>query len=177
MFSIKDKILGIVRLLNLIREENNQWKKDNTELLNENKTKRAIADQVLAAELKKRKLQLEHEIALLKTKQASRFAMYKTRCKQDIKDYKQYLASLDQLKQSIQSSYIHLPESVAFTIHHHAKYLLHKMWETEDFEQKLQMEMKLIQFMATVQEDARSPSTEKSISALPEKALSLLENP
>ena len=102
--------------------------------------------------------------------------MFKTKCKQDIKDYKQYLASLDQLKRSIQASYKHLPEAVAFTIHHHAKHLLNQMWEAKDFEQKMQHEIQLIKFMTTVHEDARlhlekGATNEK----LPERTLSLIQ--
>jgi ABC-type Zn uptake system ZnuABC Zn-binding protein ZnuA len=101
--------------------------------------------------------------------------MFKTRCRQDVEDYKQYLASLDQLKQSIRNSYTHLPESVAFTIHHHAKYLLHKMWEAEEFEEKMRHEMQLIQFMTAVHEDARQYLEGASAEQLPQKTLSLIQ--
>jgi len=101
--------------------------------------------------------------------------MFKTRCKQDIKDYKQYLAALDQLKRSIQASYTHLPEAVAFTIHHHAKHLLNQMWEAEDFEQKMHHEIQLINFMTTVHEDARLHLDGASTEKLPERTLSLIQ--
>ena len=101
--------------------------------------------------------------------------MFKTKCKQDIKDYKQYLASLDQLKRSIQASYTHLPEAVAFTIHHHAKHLLNLMWEAEDFEQKMHYEMQLINFMTTVHEDARMYLEGATVEKLPEKTMRLIQ--
>jgi hypothetical protein len=137
--------------------------------------RRSFAEQALAAELKKKSLKLEHEIALLKTQSAAELSMFKTRCRQDVEDYKQYLASLDQLKQSIRNSYTHLPESVAFTIHHHAKYLLHKMWEAEEFEEKMRHEMQLIQFMTAVHEDARQYLEGASAEQLPQKTLSLIQ--
>ena len=100
--------------------------------------------------------------------------MFKTKCKQEIKDYKQYLASLEQLKRSIQTCYTHLPEAVAFTTHHHAKHLLNQMWEAEDFEQKMQLEMQLIKFMTTVNEDSRLHLEYASTEKLPERTLSLI---
>ena len=92
-----------------------------------------------------------------------------------IKDYKQYLSSLDQLKQSIQLSYAHLPIAVAYTIHHHAKQLLNKMWEAEDLETKLHFEMQLLQFMTTVHEDARLSLEQSSEQNLPKNTLNLIE--
>ena len=92
-----------------------------------------------------------------------------------MKDYKQYLESLDQLKDSIQSSYTHLPEAVAFTIHHHAKYLLNEMWETTEFEEKMRREIQLIRFMSTVHEDARLYLEGKNKEVLPERTLKFIE--
>jgi hypothetical protein len=133
------------------------------------------SSKTLEAELKKKSVQLEHEITLLLTKNDAELSMFKTKCKQDIKDYKQYLVSLDRLKRSIQASYTHLPEAVAFTIHHHAKHLLNQMWEAEDFEQKMQHEIQLIKFMTTVHEDARLHLEGATTEKLPERTLSLIQ--
>lgn len=157
------------------KEKNLQWQSANQQLTADLRQRQSFAEQALAAELKKKSLKLEHEIALLKTQSAAELSMFKTRCRQDVEDYKQYLASLDQLKQSIRNSYTHLPESVAFTIHHHAKYLLHKMWEAEEFEEKMRHEMQLIQFMTAVHEDARQYLEGASAEQLPQKTLSLIQ--
>jgi hypothetical protein len=49
------------------------------------------------------------------------------------------------------------------------------MWEAEDFEQKMQQEMQLIRFMATVHEDARSYLEGATTESLPEKTLKLIQ--
>jgi hypothetical protein len=165
----------LVKLFHSVKDENLQWQKNNQDQQVKLKHARVLAEKTLAAELKKKSIQLEHEITLLQTKNDSELSMFKTRCKQDIKDYKQYLASLDQLKRSIQASYTHLPEAVAFTIHHHAKHLLNQMWEAEDFEQKMRYEMLLIKFMTTVHEDARLYLEGTNIGKLPERTLSLIQ--
>jgi hypothetical protein len=61
------------------------------------------------------------------------------------------------------------------TIHHHAKHLLHNMWEAEDHEQKIRYEMQLIQFMTAVHEDARLHLEDTTVRKLPESTLKLLQ--
>ncbi|HEY8035461.1 MAG TPA: hypothetical protein VIF37_07730 [Methylobacter sp.] len=174
MTILKRWVINIISLFHSVKDENLKWQQANQRSLAKLKHDRVLAEKALEAELKKRSAQLEHDISLLKTKHDAELSMFKTRCKQDIKDYKQYLDALDQLKSSIQTSYTHLPEAVAFTIHHHAKYLLNRMWEAEDFEQKMQQEMQLIRFMTTVHEDARSYLEGASTENLPEKTLNLI---
>jgi hypothetical protein len=168
-------LLGLVNLRHSIKAENLQWNRDNQAQQAELKQRRILAEKALEAELKKQSERLEHQISLLKTRHEAELSMYKTRCKQDIKDYQHYLDSLDQLKLSIQHSYAHLPEAVALTIHHHAKHLLHAMWEAEDYKQKIEYEMQLIQFMSAVHEDARLHLEDAGIRKLPESTLHLLQ--
>ncbi|MDD1630337.1 MAG: hypothetical protein LUQ48_08010, partial [Methylococcaceae bacterium] len=113
MTTFKSWILTLVKLFHSVKDENLQWKKANQDQQGKLKHARVLAAKTLEAELKKRSVQLEHELTLLRTKNNTELSMFKTKCKQDIKDYKQYLASLDQLKRSIQASYKHLPEAVA----------------------------------------------------------------
>jgi transposase-like protein len=175
MTTFKSWILTLVKLFHSVKDENLQWKNANQDQQGKLKHARVLAAKTLEAELKKRSVQLEHELTLLRTKNNTELSMFKTKCKQDIKDYKQYLASLDQLKRSIQASYKHLPEAVAFTIHHHAKHLLNQMWEAKDFEQKMQHEIQLIKFMTTVHEDARLHLEGATTEKLPERTLSLIQ--
>lgn len=140
------------------------------------KQQRLLAADESASQLKIRSLQLEHELTLLKTTHQAQLTMLKTKCQQDINDYKQYLASLEQLKSVIQNSYTHLPDAVAFTIHHHAKQLLNAMWEAPSLSEKMQHELQLIRFMSTIQEDARLYLKGESSSQLPEKTLQWLEH-
>ena len=175
MMTFKNRIFNWVKLFHLVKDENLQWKTTNQDQQIKLKQARVLAEKNLEAELKKKSVQLAHEITLLRNKNDTELSMFKTRCKQDIKDYKQYLASLDQLKRSIQASYTHLPEAVAFTIHHHAKHLLNQMWEAKDFEQKMQHEIQLIQFMTTVHEDSRLNLEGTITQKLPERTLSLIQ--
>ena len=175
MTTFKNWVFALLKLFHTVKDENLQWQTANQDRQLKLKHARVLAEKALAAELKKKSVRLAHEISLLQTKNDAELSMFKTQCKQDIKDYKQYLAALDQLKRSIQASYTHLPVAVAYTIHHHAKHLLNLMWETEDVEQKMRYEMQLINFMTTVHEDARSHLEGTTAEKLPEKTLNLIQ--
>ncbi len=172
---LKNWLLNIVTTVHSLKTENLKWKNDNQAQQASLRQAQVLAEKALIAELKKRSRQLKHELTILQTQHNAELLMFKTKCKQDVKDYKQYLASLDQLKDSIQSSYTHLPEAVAFTIHHHAKYLLNEMWETTEFEEKMRREIQLIRFMSTVHEDARLYLEGENKEILPERTLEFIE--
>jgi hypothetical protein len=173
--TIKYWVLKAVDLLHSIKDEKLHWQTNNQARQLQLKHARILAENQLASELTKKSLQLAHDISLLQTQQTTELALLKIKCKQDIKDYQQYLVSLDKLKDSIKNSYAQLPEAVGFTIHHHAKQLLNLMWEAENFEDKMRHEMQLIQFMTKVHEDASATLQGKSNEKLPEKILNLIQ--
>jgi len=173
--TIKHWVLNAVNLLHTIKDEKLHWQTNNQARQLQLKHARILAENQLADELKKKSVQLEHDISLLQTQQTTELALLKIKCKQDIKDYQQYLIALDKLKDSIKNSYPQLPEAVAFTIHHHAKQLLNKLWEAEKFEDKMRHEMQLIQFMTTVHEDASTYLQGKTQGKLPERILNLIQ--
>ena len=175
MTILQNWVFTLVKLFHSVKNENLHWKKANQDQQVALKHARVLSEKTLEAKLRKKSLRLEHEITLLRTKNDAELSMLKTKCKQDIRDYKQYLESLDQLKSSIKMSYTHLPEAVTFTIHHHAKQLLNQMWETEDFEQKIRHEIQLINFMTTVHEDARLYLEGVTTENMPERTLKLIQ--
>ena len=157
------------------RDENLQWLLSRQDSAAELRQARALAEQALAAQLRKQAQQLAHDLEINKARNSNELAMVKTRCKQDLKDYQQYLQSLDKLKESLRNSYAHLPEAVAFTIHHHAKQLLNRMWEAKDAGEKMKSEMQLLQFMTAVHEDSQSSLRSAGGEALPQKALAIID--
>lgn len=171
---LKEQIHSLVNLVHSIKDKNLDWQIANQDQQIKLSHTRILADKELTAELTKKSVQLAHEITLLKTRQQAEFAMLKTRCKEDVKDYQQYLSSLQQLREVIQTSYAQLPDAIAQTIHHHAKSLLNSMWEAENFEEKIKYEAQLIKFMMTVHEEAQRHQTGALGEKLPETTLMLI---
>lgn len=173
--NLKRSVMAFLDTWYAIKNKKIQWRMDNQAQQHLLKQQQALSEYDLTDQLKKRRVQLDYELSLLKTTHDMQLKMLKTKCLQDINDYKQYLASLDQLKQSIQNSYTHLPDAIAFTIHHHAKQLLNAMWEAPSDNEKMQYELQLIRFMTTIQEDTRLSLSGESQSQQPEKTLKMLE--
>lgn len=176
MFDFRKPLLAVLSLWHTFKNEHTRWRLDTHADHAQLKHQQAMAEQTLIAELKIRSAHLEHELTILKTTHEAQLSILKTKCQQDIKDYKQYLEALEQLKISMQKSFAHLPDAVAFTIHHHAKNLLNAMWEADSLDEKMRQEMQLIQLMSTVHEDARLYLAGESHAEYPEKTLQLLQN-
>jgi hypothetical protein len=176
MSRLNNWLLSLVSVFHAAKDEDLKWKQQNQPQQQQLKAAQILAEKRLEAELKKRTVQLAYEIDLLNTENAAQLLILKIKYQQEIKDYKQYLHSLESLKISIQKSYAHLPEAVAFTIHHHAKQLLNQMWEAENFQDKMQLEMQLIQFMTTVHEESRLFLEGERMDNLPEKTLALIRS-
>lgn len=172
---LREQIHNFVNLIHSVKDKNLNWQTTNQDQLLKLSHTRTIAEKKLAAELAKKSVQLAHEIAILKTRQHAELTMLKTRCKEDIKDYQQYLDALNQLKQTLQTSYAHLPTALTFTIHHHAKSLLNAMWEADNFEDKIKYEAKLIKFMTTVHEEIPLHNSVTQSEKLPENTLKLID--
>ncbi|MCQ8129591.1 hypothetical protein [Methylomonas rivi] len=158
------------------RDENLRWHLARQPDVAALRQARVLAEQALVAELKKQAQQLAHELAMGETRHGNELAMLKIQCKQDLKDYQQYLQSLDKLKLSLRENFAHLPEAVAFTIHHHAKQLLNRMWDEQDPVAKLKVEMQLIQFMTAVHEDSVGALNAGKPESLPQKTLAFIDN-
>jgi hypothetical protein len=175
MLDVKQWATHFFDLWRSLKNEQLKWRAETQTQRLQLQQQQLLSEHDLASQLKIRNVQLEHELSLLKTTHQAQLSMLKTKHQQDINDYKQYLASLEQLKIAIQTNYTHLPAVIAFTIHHHAKQLLNAMWDAQSIDEKIQHELRLIRFMSTVQEDAQRLSSGGSPGQLPEKTLRLLE--
>lgn len=174
MKTLTESIHHFLGLLHSVKDKALAWQAANQGQQIKLSHDRILAERKLAAELAKKSVALAHEIDLLKTSQHAELAMLKTRCKEDIKDYQQYLESLNHLKQTIKASYAHLPDAISLTIHHHAKSLLNALWEADNLEEKIRREAKLIEFMTTIHEETKLSYTGVLPNKLPENTLRLI---
>jgi len=166
--------------LGFLRDKQDQhlhWQLNRQQDVADLRAARALAEQALVAKLKIQAQALAHELDVLSVKHDNELAKVKIQCKQDLKDYQQYLQALETLKQSLRENFRHLPDAVAYTIHHHAKQLLNRMWETQDSTEKLQIEMQLIGFITAVHEDSLMSLNGSAADALPRKTLAYLDKP
>ncbi len=174
MSFLKNRFEQIVNFIYTVKDKNLDWQINNQAQFLQLQQNKILAKKSLEAELSKKSVQLAHEIELLKTRHNAELSMLKTRCREDIKDYRDYMDALGRLKHALQRSYGHLPEAITLTIHHHAKSLLNKMWEADDPDEKIGYEAQLLQFMTTVHEEVRLIRPNSSEGNLPENTLRLI---
>ena len=175
MSLIANRLTAIFSFFRLSRDQHLSWQLSRQDKVAALRQAKIQEEQLLAAQLKKQAQKLAHELALDKTRNQNELKMLKIQCEQDLKDYQQYLQALDKLKVSLREHYAHLPEAVAFTIHHHAKQLLNNMWGTDDSREKIKMEMQLLEFMTAVHEDTLSVLQSQNGNQLPAKALAYID--
>ena len=177
MTVLKQKLQSLLQTMHELKDYHLSWRSRRQGEFASFKKQEKLDTQDLLILLKKKSVQLEHEIAAMQAKNSAELAMLKIKYKQDIQDYKQYLKALEQFKDLIQKSYPHLPESVALTIHHHAKDLLNSMWEERNVTHKRVLELELIQFMSSLHEDAQAyPGGSMESTMLPANTLRLIRS-
>ncbi len=177
MTVLKQKLQILLQTLHELKDYHLDWRSSRQGEFALFKKQEKLDKQNLLILLKKRSVQLEHEIAAMQAKNSAELVMLKIKYKQDIQDYKQYLKALEQLKDLIQKSYPHLPESIALTIHHHARDLLNSMWEESNVTNKRVLELELIQFMNGIHEDAQVyPGGSMETMTLPANTLRLIRS-
>ena len=160
------------------KSENLRWQQEKQQQIYSVKRNKERAKQTLQAELQKQKAEFVFQLTKMKQQHETSLTMFKAECEQQVRDYKQYLDSIDQLKSLIQKNYSHLPDAVSLTIHHHAKQILKQMWECQDIEEKLQHETRLIDLMTTVHQDTLdSVDASHSDTQLPKRTLELIKLP
>jgi hypothetical protein len=174
MAFIKQWTQGVMTFVYALLEQHLNWQTQTQEQRQHYKKNKRMVEKDLEALLKKRQLILEHELNLITSQNQSELALLKIKHKQDIKDYRDYLKALDQLKNKIRDHYQHLPEAMIFTIHHHAKNLLNKMWETDDLHEKMNNEQQFIAFMTALHNDLNEPSKNDGRNEYPADTLKLI---
>ena len=92
--TVKNWILNAIDLWHSIKDEKLRWQTDNQTRQIQLKQARILAEDQLAGELKKKSVQLAHEITLLQTKNAAELAMFKIKCRQDIYGYVRLMSSV-----------------------------------------------------------------------------------
>ncbi len=128
----------------------------------------------LEKERRKRLLEMEYELERIKRQQQMALSQLESKLEQDFHDYQQYLRAVDDLRGQIRQSFVHAPEVIVLTIHHHAKQLLEQMWNARDLHERLQREREFVKFLTCVYEDTLQTRQPENQPLLPRRALKLI---
>ena len=166
----------IMAFINTLRDSHLAWKRERLDDILGLQHQKTLAKMELEAELEKRKAILKNEIERIISEGEAELKMLKDKHDREIKDYKQFLDAIDEMKEKIIETYQSIPLPMALTIHRHAKGLLNSLWDTDDLEEKILHERKLLRFLETIYEDtlALPADSPHSTRALPAKTIAFI---
>ncbi len=159
----------IIGLINSLKEEMIAYRENNLERVVELEKKKKISAIEIQLSVSKRKIEMDAEIEELKIKKESYLCMAKAKYSKEIKEFKEYLEAIDEMKNLIQETFNLLPKAMSLTIHHHASNLLNEMWNSADDSQRELNKVKLIKFLQTIYEDIQGQNLQ-----LPQKTIKLI---
>jgi hypothetical protein len=142
---------------------NVEWQKRQLAEIAVLKRQRAIQDAKLEHELNMLRVRFDAEITREREKEAS-----------DTRDYLQFLATIDEMKQKMLKTFSDMPPPMVHIIHHHAKQLIDRMWKANDEVSKRLCEAKFAGFLMAVFEDSRQALITAGGEKLPTKTLKLI---
>jgi hypothetical protein len=130
------------------------------------------------AELKKMKKSLdatiEHELEMLKIKFGQELIRERENQSRITRDYKEFLDSLDEMKERVKQTFVNMPPPMVFIIHNHARELLDDCWRNSDERAREICKTRLTDLMLIVYEDAQQAMIDKSDIKIPKKTLELI---
>jgi hypothetical protein len=108
--------------------------------------------------LKRRKMILSaetlHELDKLKIHHEELLKQWKEKHGRITRDYKEFLDSIDDMKQMILTTFKDMPKPMAYIIHHKAREMLDDSWQSTDEKSRELCRAKLANFMLLVAKDA-----------------------
>jgi hypothetical protein len=128
------------------------------------------------SELKKQSriydIQVDHEINSIKAKFAEEIIRVREKEARITQDYKDFLNSIDEMKEKIIGTFTDMPKPMAYIMHNHARQLIDNMWNNSDKKCQEICKARLAEFFMIVYDD-----TSKAIigqGKIPEKTLQLI---
>jgi hypothetical protein len=156
----------LTTFINAIRTENLEWRRRKADEIAALRKKHRLQDMELEHELVRREIELREEIKRLELQEQS-----------VTRDYVDFLGAIDQLKDRIVKTFDNMPRPIALLIHHHAKQMLHEMWQADDLHERLGHEQRLLNFMAVIHDDTARLGQVGDMHRLPLKTIEFINNP
>lgn len=131
------------------------------------------------SEIKKLKktldLEMTHDLDMLRIRFEEELTREKENQIRITRDYKEFLDSLDEMKNTIKDTFKRIPPPMVYVIHNHARDLLDGSWHNSDSKAREICKSRLADFMLVVFEDAEQAMLESSEEEFPTKTLSLIK--
>lgn len=153
----------VLDFITTLRSGDIEWRQRKLQEISELKKQSRIYD-----------IQVEHEINSIKVKFSEEIIRIKEKETRITQDYKDFLNSIDEMKEKIIDTFTDMPKPMAYIIHNHARQLIDNMWNNSDDNVQKMCQARLAEFFMIVYDD-----TSKALigqGKLPAKTLQLIIN-
>ena len=154
----------VVDFLSVVNFHDVEWKKQKLEELSELTRRKRI-----------RESELEGELKLLQETLSGKIERKREEEKRKIQDYKEFLDSIDEMKQKLLETFSDMPTPMVHVIHHHAKQLIDDMWKTQDDRNQAIARTRFTDFLMAVYNDTTHALVENQQLKLPTKTLEIVQ--
>ena len=145
----------IAGFINSLKQESLEWKKNNQMEIDRLKNESKLSDLELDHKIEKMKIIYSHELEKVELAENNK-----------VKRFKDFLGTLDELRDQMVEKYKEMPKATALIIHHHATELLTDAWHSEEIKERITHHQDFLDLMLYITEDLSNPKNK-----LPEKTI------
>jgi hypothetical protein len=153
----------LIEFISTIKRGDTEWQKQKLKEMTE------LSKQRLTAEA-----EIKRDLELLSIKFSEEIKRARERESGLTRDYKEFLVTIDDMKQKVMQTFPDIPTPIALLIHNQAKKLLDDMWHSSDERLKELSTTKLAQFMMLVYDDTQQVLINKDLPKFPTKTMEVL---
>lgn len=164
---------SIMEFVNELRDQNLEWKRARIDDKHDLQEKEDIGRANRKGRAMEERIKYENAIKEQKLKHEQQMEAIKISGEHRLKNYKDFLHAVNDMKQDLRRLYPEMPLVTALLLHHHASDLLDKMWHEKDEYEHERLKGRFVKFLLAAQDDALSISSESN--HIPRKMIELLE--
>ena len=154
----------IIEFFSTVRQGDIEWQKQKLEEIAELKKKKRIHE-----------VSLNHELEMLEVKFSEEIKRKQEEERRITNDYRDFLDSIEEMKQKMLETFSEMPKPMVHIIHHHAKHLIDEMWKANDEHSKALASTRFTNFLTSVYNDTTNTIADSTQKKLPTETLKLIQ--
>jgi hypothetical protein len=164
---------SMMEFINELKTQTLDWEQDNVDKISELREKRAVAKESVQGKANEERAKFKNELQKRQIKHDQEMEGIKTSGERRLRNYKEFLDAVDDMKQDLQRLYPEMPLATSLLLHHHASSLLEKMWHEKEEYEREKLQERFVKFLIAAQDDALSLAESKA--RVPQNMLRLIE--
>jgi len=156
----------VIDFVSVVKRGDIEWQKQKLEEISELKRQKKLHE-----------ANLEHELNMLKVKFCEEIKRKQEEECRITNDYRDFLDSIDEMKQKMLETFSDMPKPMVYIIHHHAKHLIDDIWKSPDERSQALSRSRFADFLTAVYDDTSKALIGQERLKLPAATLKLIKGP